>query len=135
MNAATVTRLHPKAPAVLLVVEDDVVARVTLADELRTCGYKVLEASTADDAMTILTSVPVHLVFADVMLPGGRDGLEVARAARALQPPPHILLTSGHLGAADLRDAQDLGVFVPKPYSPSRVLALIRQALDPTWGS
>ena len=134
MNAANVTRLHPNAAPTLLLVEDDVVARVTLADELRTCGYKVLEASTADDAITILESVPVHLVFTDIVLPGSRSGLDVAHAARALQPSAHVLLTSGHLNAADFRSALELGPFVQKPYSVSRVVALVDRALDPTSG-
>ena len=132
MNSANVTRLRPKLPPALLLVEDDVVTRVTLADELRSCGFKVLEASNADGAITILETVAVHLVLADIALPGGRSGLDVAEAARLLRPAPHIVLTSGQTEAEHLRRAQELGTFVQKPYSPARVVEVVRRVLDPT---
>ena len=134
MNAAKVTRLRPDAPPTLLIVEDDVVTRFMLADELRACGFKVLEASNADDAMTILESVPVHLVFADIYIPG-RSGLDVARVAQTLRSAPHLILTSGKVRAEDIPDAQDFGPFIPKPYVLSRVVELVRRTLDPSESS
>ncbi|HEX2137445.1 MAG TPA: response regulator [Microvirga sp.] len=131
MNAAKVTRLRPEAPPTLLLVEDDVVTRFMLADELRACGFKVLEASNAEDALTILESVPVHLVFADIHIPG-RSGLEVARVARTLRPAPHIILTSGKVREEDIPDAQAFGLFIQKPYVLSRVVEIVRRTLDPT---
>ena len=82
MDPGKVTRLRPQTPPTVLVVEDDVVTRFMVADELRSCGFKVLEASTADDAVTILETFPVHLVFTDVYIPGRRSGLDVARVAQ-----------------------------------------------------
>ena len=132
MNAAKVTRLYPRAAATLLVVEDDAVTRSMIADELRTCGFKVLEASTAEDAVTILETLPVHLVFADIYIQGRRGGLDVARLARGLRPAPHIILTSGKVRAEDLPDAETFGTFLPKPYLLSRVVDVVRRTLDPS---
>jgi len=132
VNAAKITPLRPPSAASVLVVEDDVLTRCAIADELRSEGYRVLEASSAKDAMAILGSLPVHLIFVDLHVPGPRDGLEVARFARGLQPPPRIILTSGKVRPENLPEAAALGPFVVKPYLITRVLDLIRTTLDPT---
>jgi DNA-binding response OmpR family regulator len=113
-------------------VEDDVVTRFMVADELRAVGFKVMEASTAEDAITILETLPVHLVFTDIYIPGRRSGLDVAQVARALRPPPHVVLTSGRVRADDIPGLEELGVFVPKPYILARVVDLVCRTLDPT---
>jgi CheY-like chemotaxis protein len=59
-----------------LLVEDEVLIRMMLADELRGRGFNVLEAQNADEALTLLQSgVPVGLVLTDVQLPGSLDGI------------------------------------------------------------
>jgi DNA-binding response OmpR family regulator len=132
VDASKVTRLHPQTPPTVLVVEDDVVTRFMVADELRATGFKVMEASTADDAITILESLPVHLVFADIYIPGQRSGLDVAKLARARRPPPHVILTSGRARADDIPGLEELGAFIPKPYILARVVDLVCRTLDPT---
>ena len=132
MDPGKVTRLRPQTPPTVLVVEDDVVIRFMVADELRSCGFKVLEASTADDAVTILETFPVHLVFTDVYIPGRRSGLDVARVARDLRPTPHVILTSGRVRAEDIPNLHELGPFVPKPYILARIVDLVCRTLDPT---
>jgi CheY-like chemotaxis protein len=135
VNSSKVTRLRPQTPPTLLVVEDDVVTRFTIADSLRACGFKVLEASNADDAVTILETLPVHLVFTDVCIPGRRSGIDVAQIARALRPALHVILTSGRVRAEDIPELPELGPFVPKPYILSRVVDLVCRTLDPTGDS
>ena len=134
MSAANVKRLHPRVPATVLVVEDDVLTRFMVADELRTSGFKVLEASTGADAISILETLPVHLVFTDIYIPGSLGGLDVAEAARGLHPAPHVILTSGRLRADDIPNVREFGPFVAKPYLLSRVVDLVRRMLDPTEG-
>jgi CheY-like chemotaxis protein len=112
----------------LLVAEDDVLTRYAIADALRSQDYRVLEASSGDDALTVLQSVPVHLLFVDVHMPGRSNGLDVARFAKSLAPAPKIILTSGQVAAADIQDLPVLGTFVPKPYLISRVIDLVNAA-------
>jgi CheY-like chemotaxis protein len=132
VNTSKVTRLRPQSPPTLLVIEDDVVTRSMVADELRTSGFKVLEASNAEDAIAILETVPVHLIFADIYVPGRLSGLDVAQAARSLRPAPHIILTSGRVRPEDIPGLKELGSFIPKPYILSRVVDLVCRTLDPT---
>ena len=58
----------------ILVVEDEILIRVPISQYLRDCGYKVIEAANADEAMTALQhkETIVDLVFSDIEMPGER---------------------------------------------------------------
>jgi CheY-like chemotaxis protein len=107
-------------PAVL-VVEDDVLIRLSIADGLRLEGFVVIEAANADEALTILQSgIPLDLVFTDVRMPGSIDGLGLVERTRTMRPNLRIFVTSGqpaHLSASRGAD----GVFA-KPYDIDRVV-------------
>ena len=61
----------------VLVVEDNVILRYTLAYGLREQGHEILEAATADEALAILKSiVTVEIVVTDVEMPGSVSGLD-----------------------------------------------------------
>jgi two-component system, response regulator PdtaR len=132
LSAANVKRSDPRRPATILVVEDDVLTRFVVADELRAAGFKVLEASTGADAISILETIPVHLVFTDIFIPGRVGGLNVAEAARRLRPAPHVVLTSGRFRPDDIPNGHEFGPFIAKPYLLSRVVDLVRRTLHPT---
>jgi CheY-like chemotaxis protein len=67
-----VTDTTTSAQETILVVEDEVIARMVISEYLRHCGYKVVEAANADEALTILkhTEVNIDVVFTVVQLPG-----------------------------------------------------------------
>jgi CheY-like chemotaxis protein len=64
----------------ILVVEDDVLVRMPIAHYLRDCGYKVVEAANADEAVTVLShkETVIDLVFTDIEMPGALDGFGLA---------------------------------------------------------
>ncbi|PVE25961.1 response regulator [Microvirga sp. KLBC 81] len=130
MSAASVTAFPRRTPPAILVVEDEVLARALICDELRAHGFKVLEASSAVDAITVLDSVRVDLLFVDVHLPGPRNGLDVARHVQARGMPVQIILTSGKSEASAIPDLDELGLFIRKPYLISRVLDLVSHSLN-----
>jgi CheY-like chemotaxis protein len=115
----------------ILVVEDEVLVRLAIADYLRECGYKVFEASDVVEARAILAAeVAPDVVFSDVQMPGAEDGFALARWIREHHPDVQVILTSGLAGAAD--KAQDLcheGPMVPKPYDREAVLRYIQDLL------
>ncbi|HEX2224313.1 MAG TPA: response regulator, partial [Thermoanaerobaculia bacterium] len=84
-------------PPTVLVVEDEVLIRLAVAQYLRDCGWVVLEAGDAEEALTILQAadVRVDLVFTDVQMPRALDGFGLARWIRAHRPEVRVLLTSG----------------------------------------
>jgi CheY-like chemotaxis protein len=86
----------------VLIVEDDVLVRAAAAKYLRGTGFTVLEAVDVDQALALLRAEPVQLVFADVKLPGTRNGLDLMRMLPTEFPGVKGLLTSGVVSADEL---------------------------------
>jgi CheY-like chemotaxis protein len=86
----------------ILVVEDEVLERMAIADRLRQASYEVVEAGNAHEALEILRhSGEVKLIISDIGMPGSIDGVELARLARSEYPEIKIVLASGHLASLD----------------------------------
>ena len=78
----------PTVQEAILVVEDDVLVRMPIAQYLRDCGYKVVEAVNADEAIAVLLhqETVVDVVFSDIEMPGSIDGFGLAKWIRELVP-------------------------------------------------
>jgi CheY-like chemotaxis protein len=80
----------------ILVVEPSVLLRMTIADYLRECGYRVFEAITGEEALAILgAGVKVDTVLAAVRLQGVLDGFALAQRIRNGFAGTEIILTTG----------------------------------------
>ncbi len=80
----------------ILVVEDNPDVRETTIDQLLHLGYEVTACGSAAEAMSILESGgDFALVFSDVVMPGGKSGLDLANWIRERRPGLPVLLTSG----------------------------------------
>jgi DNA-binding response OmpR family regulator len=115
----------------ILVVEDEVLVRLAVAEFLRECGYRVFEAANVDEAKAVLDATPsVDVVFSDVNMPGAADGFTLATWIRARHPDVRVILTSGLTGSA--RRAKDLceeAPLIEKPYDHETVLARVRELI------
>lgn len=111
---------------IVLIVEDEVLIRLAVADYVRDAGYQVIEASSADEALEYL-QMPnsVELVFTDVRMPGSMDGLKLAQRISELYPHLLLVVASGHL----LPEEADGLPFFPKPYVLAEVVDKIRTLL------
>jgi DNA-binding response OmpR family regulator len=116
-------------PSSILVVEDEVLFRLSVAENLRESGFVVIEASRAEEAMTLLEtrSRPVDLLLTDLGMPGAMDGLGLARWVRAKFPEIPIIILSGALPGLVLPGDGD-AVF-SKPHSPAALLTRIHELL------
>jgi CheY-like chemotaxis protein len=113
----------------ILVVEDDILVRLMIAEELRNAGFSVIEAANADEALTILQSITlVDLVVTDVAMPGSMDGLALATALRSTKPQVKIIVVSAQTQPAAKPDLAD--EFFDKPYDPARVVARVKDLLS-----
>jgi len=128
----------PEAPPTVLVVEDEVLIRLAIADYLRACGWRVLEAGSAEEAIRVLlaTDVAVDVVFSDVQMPGAMDGFGLAQWIRANRPDVRVLLTSGAppamaAGAGELCEDGPGGgrALLRKPYDHRKVVRRIAALL------
>jgi DNA-binding NtrC family response regulator len=109
----------------VLVVDDEVLVRQVSVVQLEDAGYQVLEASSADEALSVLDSdQSIGVLFTDVNMPGELNGLELARLVHERWPAVRLILTSGR-GEISQADMPDDGRFLPKPYSLGRMNALI----------
>jgi CheY-like chemotaxis protein len=112
----------------ILVVEDKVLVRLMVAEQLRDADFHVVEAANADEALAVLQfTTDVALIVTDIRMPGSMDGLELAKAVRTTFPQIRIVLTSGNAPqfTSDNQDA-----FVPKPYQPDKIIGLITTLLN-----
>jgi len=91
---------------------------MVIADYLRSCGYRVLEAANAEEAMLVLQQgdLDVDVVFSEIEMPRSMDGFALASWLRANRPDVDVVLagtvTRATDAAAELCDSAP----VPKPY-------------------
>src|ERR1700675_1210918 len=89
---------HSGIPAVVLVVEDEMLLRMRAVDMVEDAGYTSVEAVDAEAAFAILESSPgIGLLFTDIQMPGKMDGLQLAHAVHERWPAIKIILVSGKL--------------------------------------
>lgn len=106
--------------AIILVVEDEFLIRLLLADALRQCGYSVIEAVNADEAMDVLESAQqVDLIITDVQMPGSLDGMDLTRYSKQRNPSRPVIVCSGHLSA---EASQPADMFFAKPYFEAEII-------------
>ncbi len=111
----------------VLVVEDNVALRYTLAEWLRMQEYMVVEAATADEAIEVLkSSITIDVVVTDVHMPGSMDGLTLANHIRQTFPAAKIIIVSGE---ADKPKIDKDAVFFRKPYDLAQIAEHIAKML------
>ncbi len=116
----------------VLVVDDEVLIRMAVSDFLQECGFKVLEAGTAAEAIEMIESHQsiIDLVFSDVRMPGEMDGFGLSKWIRTNTKLP-IILASGDANKSDA--AHELCAeepFLKKPYDLEYAVAKIRQTIS-----
>lgn len=120
------------AERTILVVEDEQMVRMPIAEYLRECGYTVLEAGDAGEAIALVdASHHIDAVFSDVQMPGQMDGFGLARWLAKNHPEVPFLLTSGYNAARSV--SADLGGragLIEKPYSQAQVVRRIEALID-----
>jgi CheY-like chemotaxis protein len=117
--------------ATVLVVEDEVLLRLVIAGYLRDCGYKVIEAADADEAVLVLTQpdLVVDVLFSDIEMPGSMDGFGLAQWTRTNRPGLEVILTGSVPRAVNAAANLCEEGPVPKPYEPQSVHDRIRRLL------
>ncbi|MDR3529426.1 MAG: response regulator [Rhodopila sp.] len=118
-------------PHTVLVVEDEAMVRITITEYLRDCGYNVVEACDAAEAIAAVdTAGPIDLVFSDVRMPGRMDGFGLAEWFLSHHPGVPVLLTSGYNGGRAFAADGLPGVrLIDKPYSQIQVEQRIARLL------
>ncbi len=115
----------------VLLVDDDEEVAALVGEMLEHLGYRVTHAASATDALSSLQNgCKVDIVFSDIMMPGGMNGVELARAIRTRALGVPVLLTSGYAEAAQQSAAAEGVHVLAKPYRLEDLATALREAID-----
>ncbi|MGI4943991.1 MAG: response regulator, partial [Janthinobacterium lividum] len=130
-------RVDETAATLILVVDDSREIADMACDALSKIGYRVMVAYSAEEALKRFDEAagagdPVGLVFSDVLMPGGANGVVLAQQVRERDPSVPVLMTTGYNDEMSLDGPQAMALEVlGKPYRRSemidRVQATLRQ--------
>jgi CheY-like chemotaxis protein len=123
----------PSGTETILLVEDEDLVRRAAAEILKMCGYNVLEAKSAADALEISAECdePISLLLTDVIMQG-MNGPALAEAIAATRPEAPVLFMSGFTDA----DVASRGLLkkeapmIEKPFTPEKLARRVREILD-----
>jgi DNA-binding NtrC family response regulator len=115
-----------------MVVDDEAIIRMILADELSDAGFKVIEADGGDSAVHLLESgTAADVVVTDVRMPGQYDGLALARWMATHRPGVPVIVTSGYAVPAEVSATNGaIAAVLAKPYKSDEVVALVRRLAE-----
>ncbi|KQM18032.1 histidine kinase [Sphingomonas sp. Leaf24] len=122
----------------VLVVEDQRDIGDLAESILNDFGYRVVRAGNGPEAIDILErGTAIDLLFTDLIMPGGMNGVMLAREAKRQRPDLKVLLTTGYAEASIERvDARGTEFdLIGKPYKRADLAARIRQVLDSATGA
>ena len=118
--------MHPIRPAAL-VVDDEVLISMYLAETLEEMGFAVTTAGTAEEALAIVnTDATFKVAFIDLGLPG-RSGLELIAELKSIQPKLPVVIASGYglMAARDVDDNNRAPAVLSKPYDGKKILGVL----------
>jgi DNA-binding NtrC family response regulator len=115
----------------ILVVDDEVLVRMAISAYLRDCGYKVIEATNADEVLTVLQhlDVEVDVVFSDIEMPGSMDGFSLSTWIDGNRPGLDVILAGTIKRAVGAAEELCEEGALPKPYEPQAVLSSIKKLM------
>jgi two-component system, response regulator PdtaR len=115
---------------VALVVDDEALLRMYASDLLEEEGFAVMAAADADAALKILEARPdVRLLFTDIQMPGGCDGMDLARQVHARWPNVLLVITSGNEKPSPAEIPDD-GRFIAKPYKAEELFMQVEDLMQ-----
>lgn len=122
---------HPTAPGTrILLVDDEESLRLTLAANLELEGFEVVEAASAEEALSMIDAQRFDLVLSDVRMPGV-GGIELLRTLQKSRPDLPVVLMTAFTTEDSITRAIESGVFtvLHKPFDPYRQAATLRRAV------
>jgi len=133
IEGAAAARQNQTSGPCILVVDDNASVRKVTANLLGKLGYRVLRAENGPAAVAILeVEANIDLLFTDIIMPGGMDGVDLARYAIDRYPAIKVLFTSGYAKGMTLhRDEHDAEInWISKPYRKQDLERTVRGILE-----
>ena len=116
---------------VVLVVEDEPAVLEVAVESLTELGYKTLTANNAAAALECLRGRDrIDILFSDVVMPGGMNGVQLSAEARRVRPGLRVLLTSGYIGGVGEGELPHDVPLLSKPYQREDLANKLRLVLS-----
>lgn len=116
----------------ILLVEDEYLIRLILAEELTEAGFVVREAESGEQAAALIASKAdiFTALVTDIHMPGSLDGMAVARLLRERRPGIPVVYMTGRPDVVVAAGATESETsLLPKPFAPSQLLSLVYRLL------
>jgi len=117
----------------ILLAEDDELLRPLARNLLERLGYTVLAAANAEEALALVRkhAIPIHLLVADVVMPG-ESGRQLGRRLAELRPETRVLYVSGYTDEVIVHHGMlEPGLnYLQKPFTPGALARKVREVLD-----
>jgi DNA-binding NtrC family response regulator len=116
-------------PQAILFVEDEALVRIEMEEFLRECGYRVHGVGNAAEAVEALEAkFAIDLVFTDINLGPGKNGIELAAWVLANRPGVKVIVTTGEETRPQLPSG--IGPILQKPYTGHDLATRVRETLS-----
>lgn len=122
----------PRGHETILLVEDDENVRMLIGEELRKCGYRIVEARNGVEACLVATPYmgKLQLLLTDIVMPG-MSGVELARNLRVAKPGLKVLFISGYTDDIGIGAGDPASAYLQKPFTPEVLAEKVREVLNP----
>ena len=112
----------------VFIIEDDRIQRITMADEIKDAGFKVVEFSEPLIALQQLKEQQVDMIFCDLKLPQ-IDGIEFLKRAKKINPEVSVVIMTSYATYPEAVKAIKLGAydFITKPIPTEEILLLLEK--------
>jgi DNA-binding NtrC family response regulator len=113
----------------VLLVDDDPHALEPLESLLTADGYEVVDARSADEAVEVFSKEAAHIVITDLVMPGGKSGIDLTKAIKERSPMTAVVLVTGHSSMKTAVSGLKAGAFdyLTKPIEPRKVRLMVSE--------
>jgi DNA-binding NtrC family response regulator len=119
-----------KVQHTILIVEDEVLIRMSSAATLEDAGFHILEAGSGAEALVMIVAHDgIDVLMTDVRLPGEMDGLDLVALVHRSHPDIRSIVVSGNASAEAACDAGAIG-FLPKPYMAHTLVRAVNDLIQ-----
>ena len=115
----------------ILIVEDEKILRISLADALKEEGYTVLAVPDGEEAILAIKQGVFSLIITDIRLPG-ISGMEVLRQSMQIAPSAPVIVMTGYGNIKDAVESMRIGAFdyITKPFDLDEMFVTVNKALE-----
>ena len=118
--------------AKVLVVDDSSLMRAVLRNFVAKENHQVIEATEGNEAINKYKSEKPAMVFMDILMPNGLDGLSAAREIRKIDPAARIVMVTSVREQKEIEEAKKIGIkgYINKPFSKEEITKAIRENIS-----